>query len=143
MISVTDKIKEEELFLPIKRLFPSREYLIKREISFHGKSIDVLLMNRKSHRLIAIELKVNKWKKALRQAAVYQLCASHVYIALWHKHINDKNKKIIANYGIGIIEVRRLQNKSLQSKVLISPKQTALLNKQYAQLLRVNFKERT
>lgn len=136
------RIKEEEFFLPIRRLFPLRRYLIKREIPFNGKTIDVLLMDRKSHRLIAIELKVHKWKKALRQAAVYQLCASQVYIALWHKHINETNKELIANYGLGIIEVKKIGKNTLKSEIILSPKQPELLNRQYAKLLRVYFESK-
>lgn len=135
-------IIEEELFQPIRRLFSAKRYLIKREIPFNGKTIDVLLMDRKTHRLIAIELKVHKWEKALRQAAVYQLCASQVYIALWHKHINEMNKELIANYGIGIIEVKRTGKNTLKSEIILPPKQPKLLNRQYAKLLRVYFENK-
>lgn len=76
VIDKSTQITEQELFLPIKRLFPVKRYLVKQEVPFNGKTIDVLLMDKKTHRLIAIELKVRRWKKALRQAAVYQLCAS-------------------------------------------------------------------
>ena len=98
-------------------------------------------MDRESNRLIAIELKVHKWKKALRQASVYQLCVNKVYIALWHKHINETNKKLIANYGIGIIEVRKI-GKNLKSTIILSPKQRGLLNRQYAKLLRLYFEDK-
>jgi len=145
-MKMTDKrerqVIEEDLFLPIKRLFPAKRYLIRREIPFNGKTIDVLLMDKNTHRLVAIEMKVHRWGKALRQAAVYQLCASQVYIALWHKHINEKNKELIANYGIGIIEVKRIGKNTLKSEIILPPKQPRLLNRQYAKLLRVYFENK-
>ena len=140
MIKNSKQIIEEELFLPIKKLFPVRRYLIKREIPFNGKIIDILMVNKKTHRLIAIELKVKKWKKALRQAAVYQLCTSQVYIALWYKHLNKKNKKLISKYGIGIIAVKKINEKTLKAEIIIPPKQLKLLNKQYAKQLRTYLK---
>lgn len=134
------QITEQELFLPIKRLFPAKHYLVRREIPFNAKIIDVLLMDMKTHRLIAIEMKIRRWKKALRQAAVYQLVTSQVYIALWYRHINEVNKELIGKYGIGIIEVKKNGPKTLKAKIILSPKQLKLLNRQYAKQLRTYFK---
>lgn len=143
MVDKTKEIPEEKLFSPIKRLFSAKHYLVKREIPFNGKTIDVLVLDRKTRRLIAIELKVRKWRKALRQAAVYQLCASQVYIALWHKHLNETNKELIAKYGLGIIEVKKIEKRSLKAEIIILPKQLKLLNRQYTKQLRTYFESNT
>jgi len=132
-------IAEEELRLPIRRLFPADRYMMRTEIPFNGKIIDVLLMDKKTHRLIAIELKIRKWKQALRQAAVHQLCANRVYVGLYRKYINESDKEFIARYGIGIIEVKRTCKKTLKAVVIQQPKRLKLMNPQYAKELRTYF----
>lgn len=131
-----DHIAESALLAPIKRLFPQHQYVVRSEVPFNGKSIDVLAMDRKTRRLIAIELKVRKWRKALRQAAVYQLCANRVYVALWHKHVNPENLELISSYGLGVIEIAPNRRANLRAKIVCQPKRRALLNRNYARELR-------
>lgn len=131
-----DRIPESALLAPIKRLFPQRHYVVRSEVPFNGKSIDVLAMDRKTRRLIAIELKVDKWRKALRQAAVYQLCANRVYVGLWHKHVNPQNLGLISSYGLGVIAIAPDARTKLKATIVSEPRRKALLNKNYARELR-------
>lgn len=133
------EIAEKELVAPIRGLFPANRFMMKTEVPFNGKTIDVLLLDRKTQQIIAVELKIRKWQKALRQAAVYQLCAAKVYVALWHKYIKKRNRNLMTEYGLGLIAVRPLE-KGFKAEIVLPPKRTGLLNRVYAEQLRGHFR---
>ncbi len=126
------RIKERQLLKPVCRLFP--KLVPVTEFPFKGKLIDVLFIKRKTGKgnLIAIELKIKKWKKAMRQAAVYQLFAHKVYIALPNDRLNDRVLETVTNQGIGVISID-LEKKLLKAKIVRRPKPTNFLNKKYTE----------
>jgi hypothetical protein len=73
------------------------------QVSFNGKVIDVLVLDKKTRRLIAVELKVDRWRKALQQAAACQLCATHTYVGLMDGVISDERVEAITRHGVGVI----------------------------------------
>jgi len=81
--------------------------ILLKEVKIGSKIIDVVLSDINLTNIIAIELKVKKWKKALRQAISHQLWASKTYIALPRKHMNGaiKNKSLFEKLGIGLISI--------------------------------------
>jgi len=132
-------IAEKALLAPLRRLFPAERFALRTEVPFRGKNIDVLLLDRKTRRLVAVELKVRKWRKALRQAAVYQLGAHQVYVALWHKHVSDERVARMSSHGLGVIEIAEGPRRRWTAHVVAKPKRTSLLNRRYAHDLRGEF----
>lgn len=134
-------VSETDFISPIRRLFPKKDYRMLTEVPFNGKHIDVLLLSNSTGKLVAIELKMRNWKRALRQAAVYQLCANSVYVALWGAYINENNREAILGYGIGLIAVEAGRGGALKARVIAAPKRSGFINKKYSQAMRARFKE--
>ena len=111
------------------------------EAPFHKKVIDVLALQIRSKNVIAIELKVKNWRKALRQAVVYQLCAHKVYVGIYGKYLNDKNLAAISDFGIGVISVDKKAGK-LIAKIIREPKISKVINRTYSIVIIEQFKKR-
>jgi hypothetical protein len=80
---MTDFLKgiyEDDLYPPTIRYFRNLNYSIELEIPIHRNRIDLLAYD--PEKTIAVELKLKNWKRALRQAAYYQLGADLSYIAM-------------------------------------------------------------
>ncbi|GAG43766.1 unnamed protein product, partial [marine sediment metagenome] len=49
---------------------------------FYEYRIDLFAFSQKLDVTIAVELKLHRWRRALEQSLLYQLCADFVFIAL-------------------------------------------------------------
>ena len=99
---------------------------------------DLVLFDEQLIDLVAIELKINKWKAALRQAMVHQLWATEAYVALSRKHINSalRNWEIFEKCGVGLISVDGF------SKIEISAKKSVYQKPQYLEMAKREIKIR-
>lgn len=86
----------------------SNKYFCLTEIQIGNKIPDIVFVDEGLNIIIAIELKINKWKDALKQALTYQLWAQKSYIALPFEFVQNalNNKEIFQRYGIGIISIQ-------------------------------------
>lgn len=73
--------EEEDLREPVRGFFAEQGYTVRDEVWINGRIAD-LYAYREDGEPVAIELKLDDWKKALRQAEAYQLGALYTYIAL-------------------------------------------------------------
>jgi hypothetical protein len=99
--------KESELLEPVAK-FATREgfSLQVAELPFYEYSIDLYGFCRKQNSTIAIELKLSNWKRALRQAILYQLCSDFVYIAMPESSTKRVDLDALRENAIGLIAVR-------------------------------------
>ena len=74
-------VLENDLYPPLVKYFLKKDYSIEVEIPIHRNRIDLIAFNNNNH-LIAVELKLKDWKRALRQATYYQLGVDVSYIAM-------------------------------------------------------------
>lgn len=131
---------EYELFVPIKHLF-NNDYIVEQEILIGSKRIDIVcakpklqIVNGSSHfnEIVAVEVKIKEWRKALRQALVYQLSAKKVYIAMPHKYASKVQSKVLEKYGVGLISINngnaRIEKEARNSRYIIKSYQKALEN---------------
>jgi len=132
------KIAERDMTAPLRRLFPAARFAMLTEVPFNGKSIDVLLLDRRTRRLIAVELKLDKWRKALRQAAAYQLCAHAAYVGLPENQLDEISYAAISDHGLGVISFRRA-GRGLSAQIICRPRATGLMNRDYARQVRKLF----
>lgn len=93
------------MYPAIERKYPERDYIKKREVPLISRKIDLLMLELSSNEIIAIEVKVTNWRKALKQASCYLLCADRAYVALWHDFIHRINPQAFDKEGIGLLEV--------------------------------------
>jgi len=131
------KVKEEELYRPIFELFGG-DYFATSAIELGPKEIDIVLESLTTGKLIAIEVKVRKWKQALRQALNYQLGADESYVAIHEKYSRSINPQKFKELGVGLITV----DPKGKAEIRIPPIQSPRKQRNYTTLLRAHVAEK-
>jgi hypothetical protein len=116
------KIKELELKKICGEYFLQKGFLIREEVPFLLKVADLLCLHEDSGECIAIEVKVKDWRKALKQAIVYQMMADRVYIAMSNRHIKSIDHDLLAENAVGLISVDLNGTVCLISEAAPSPR---------------------
>ena len=99
-------MREEELRQPVHEFLENRKYSVFDEIPLFSRKIDIIAKRRAE--IIAVELKLQNWRKAIHQAYHNQRVANYSYIALPETIRSRANRIIfreIFNYGIGLLSV--------------------------------------
>jgi len=99
-------MKEGEMKGIVTDYFENQGFIGFEEISIRQKRIDLYFIHRNYPKTIAVELKIKKWKQALRQAYQNLFYAQKSYVGLWHKFLNKKVVSGISSYGLGILEIK-------------------------------------
>lgn len=122
-------VKENTLLIRVERYFKNKNFQTCKEVPLLDNSIDLVAYDRKFSKIIAVEVKVTDWKRAIQQAMLYRLCANQVYVAIWHNFSHRVDLESLDHFGIGLLSVdghaRRIKNpknsvlihKSLMKKV--------------------------
>ena len=95
---------ELELTKPVIDYFRSQGYKVRQEVRIGFFRADIVAY--KKDNVVAVELKLKNWKKAIIQAKNYQLGADYVYIAIpLMKSFNILRKAQckLENEGIGLL----------------------------------------
>lgn len=105
---MVEKIKETDLFNPIKDYFESRDCEVYSEVLFGqgGRRADIVV--KQNNIVSVIEMKTSLSLDLLEQANRWLGYAHYVYIAVpmpKDRHINEYAKKCLLNDGIGILLV--------------------------------------
>ena len=121
---MTDFLKgvlELDLYPAVIQYYQHQNYFIELEIPIHRNRIDLVAYD--SDQIIAVELKLKNWRRALRQAAYYQLGTDFSYIALpFYEAIGVCNRPWeLAKEGVGLLAV--LLDKS-EVRELIKPRRS-------------------
>ncbi|HUU78660.1 MAG TPA: hypothetical protein VMX55_09950 [candidate division Zixibacteria bacterium] len=102
-------IKEFELYPVVEELLIKEGYCFYKEVKVLTRSIDIIAVKNKKaiiikkKKVIAIEVKVENWKKALQQALTCRLCAHEVYIAIWKDYHHRIPRRLLKKYRVGLI----------------------------------------
>jgi len=107
-------VLEIELFPAVEQYYQREGYTVEREVPLRKRVIDIICQN--DEEIIAIEVKVQNWKKALRQAIIYQLCANRTYVALCRKFSSRVKLDFFFRYGVGLIEIDGSIDIKIESK---------------------------
>lgn len=94
---------QELLFETLKRQY---RFVVK-EAPIFSRSVDIVYVNEQEE-VISIEIKVNDWRQAVKQAKDHQLVADKSYICLPHKKkgISDALLGLLEGTGIGLLIVK-------------------------------------
>ena len=99
-------LNRESLMLPAVCAYFKKQYDQSRvELPFYQHRIDLYGYSAETDCTVAVELKLRKWRRALKQALVYQLCSDYVYIAVPATTAKRVDIKELSNYGIGLLAV--------------------------------------
>src|SRR5690349_15486639 len=72
---------ELDLYEPVLRLFRRYPYAFS-EFPYFKKRVDLVFTSHSLRSVCAVEMKIDAWQKALKQAAVNQLFANLSYVAM-------------------------------------------------------------
>jgi hypothetical protein len=101
---VTNAVAEHDMLDPVRRLFPASRYRRQTEVALASKMIDLCVFPKDSDELpIAVELKVEKWRRALWQAMTYRQVFAFAYVAIWHEHLHRVDRDLLRAAGVGLI----------------------------------------
>lgn len=106
-------MSEREMYSPLESFFHLMGFQTFREVPLLTRQIDLVGLNHDS--IIAVELKVKNWQKALQQALSYRLCADKVYVAVAKQFVHRVNRSMCEDFGIGILGVDGSVNVVLQA----------------------------
>lgn len=123
-----DLTKESSLLEPVTGYIKRKGFSVQAlELPFYERSVDIYGFSKITNKTIAIELKLHKWKKAIEQAILYQLCADEAYIAMPKKFIGRINLDLLTKYGIGLISI----SGTGRCRKMVEAKQSSVLRIRY------------
>ncbi|SRR6266487_228567 len=107
---------------------------LKAEITLVDRGIDVYGVRTGTQPLsYAVELKLRNWQKAIRQAAIYQLCADYCYVAMPDVKAGVLDLGFFEAAGVGLLAV---DLGSKQVKVLSAPRKSSVKCPIYSKIIR-------
>lgn len=100
---------EASLLAPVAGYFHRRSFRWqKNELQFYDHRIDLYAFSSTKNETIAVELKLNDWRKAFQQTLIYRLCSDWVYIAAPLKTCDRIDRDLLNLHGIGLLAVSDL-----------------------------------
>lgn len=102
---VVTKLNESDMKNPVKDFFQKFGYKGFEEVPVGQKKIDLYFVHRNYPKTIAVELKINAWRRVLRQAYQNRFYAQQSYVGLWHDFLNENIALEINNFGLGVLKV--------------------------------------
>lgn len=115
------------LVKPVTRYVAGRGFTrLEFELQFYESRMDLYGFSRKLDLTVAIELKLFKWKQALKQALLYQLCADLVYVAVPNETVQRIDVELLRTNGIGLIGVS-----AVRCREILAPITSALVRPHY------------
>jgi len=99
--------QEQELFRPIYDYFKKQGYVVRFEIRIGFCRADIVAF--KKDETIAVELKINDWKKAIIQAKNYQLGCDYTYIVFPLNRVFNVLRRaefLLKKEGIGLLVIK-------------------------------------
>jgi hypothetical protein len=117
---------EHELVEPVTKYFQQQSFSVCQEIRIGFCRADLIAYDEKT--VIAVELKLRDWKKAIIQAKNYQLGAEYVYLVFPLKKsylVMRKAEHELRKEGIGLLVVHE-ENEQVQSMLVAQPSKRCL-----------------
>ncbi len=98
--------REASLFDPVAAYKRRQTFALQeKELPFYEYRIDLFAFSQKLEITVAVELKLHRWRRAIEQSLLYQLCADFVFIALPAPTVARVDCAILKEHGIGLISV--------------------------------------
>jgi hypothetical protein len=111
-------MKETDLIGPLVKTYLNRGYKAYAEIQLSSRWIDIFMINEETNETIAVELKLTQWKKAYKQAKIYQMVADYVFVGMPEEYIHRAidNKELFEEIGIGLLSINGKAKIALNAK---------------------------
>jgi hypothetical protein len=120
--------RETELLTPVSLYFYQKGFHLQtEELQFYEYSIDLYGYDTNKNKTIAVELKIENWKRALEQTIIYQLCADLVWVAMPEETIQRVNQDLLEDEGIGLLSV----GLNGECRVVVEPRKSEMARLSY------------
>lgn len=83
------------------------------EMPWHQKRVDLAVMW--DRQTLAVELKVDNWRRAVEQAYINRWYADESWVGLWHAYLTPAAVRAASDAGVGVLVVTRGTIYPLQS----------------------------
>ncbi len=95
---------EERLYFPVATYFRSKGYRVYREVKITKRWVDLLAVGKD---VVAVELKIRDWRKALKQAMSYQLGTHYALVAMPLDNVFAamRGRDMFEKEGVGLLAV--------------------------------------
>ena len=118
---------EHMLLEPVVKYLRRRGYRYQfPEIGFFEQKIDLYAFSERQNVTLAVELKLRRWRYALRQTLLYQLCSDFVLIAMPATTTNAVDLELLRLHGVGLLAV----NKD-RCKQILAPEHSLVVRTRY------------
>jgi hypothetical protein len=98
--------KRESLMMPAVRAYFRQQYQQHTlELPFYEHRIDLYGYSPETDCTVAVELKLHKWRRAVEQALLYQLCSDYVFIAVPATTAKRVDLEELRTHGIGLLAI--------------------------------------
>jgi hypothetical protein len=111
---------EKILVSKVYNLLKRRGYAVAKEVPFLSRSIDLVCRN-KNGEIVAIEIKIKKWDKALKQAKYCLLGTSKVYVYLSSVTVTKEIKESFGGIGVGLTVINIGTNGRICTSSILEP----------------------
>lgn len=100
------KVKEDMMSRPVRDYLTRIGYTkVYEEVPVFHCVMDMYGSNPTAGETAAVEMKVSNWRRAVRQARIYQLCADAVYIAIHEDYAHRVCLDQLRKTGLGLLVV--------------------------------------
>lgn len=96
---------EADMVDAIKTFFEQEGFRVITEVPMLSKRIDVVCLEKETQQIIAIEAKLQNWKRGLQQASTYRIGSDSVYLAILRNFSHRVNKRLLRKMSVGLIVV--------------------------------------
>src|SRR2546426_965852 len=98
-------LRERDLARPVAGHFAALGYRVFAEVGIAGRYADLVAYS--SEELVAIELKLEDWKGALRQGMAYQLGTNRAFVAMPLARVQDvwRHRGAFEREGVGLLAI--------------------------------------
>jgi len=130
---MVEKVKENNMTNIVIKHFNKKGYVSFKELKIRIKRIDLYFVHKHYPKTIAVELKVYKWRDALRQAYQNLSYAQKSYVGLWHESFSNMIASEINKYGIGVLKIKENEvhvvENPMNRSIGLFPSMVNILNK--------------
>lgn len=118
-------IKESRIVEEVVEYLDRKTALVFTELPVLQRRVDVVSYDPDLDLIIAVEAKVENWKRALRQALSCLLFADQVFLAVPEIYSHRVDRTAIGHYGIGLIEVNS------RARTIVRPRSSPYVTNYY------------
>ncbi len=94
---------EADMVNMVKLFFEKQGFRVITEVPMLSKKIDIVCLDPSTQQIIAIEAKLQKWKRGFQQALTYRISSDLVYLAIHRNFSHRVDNELLQEMSVGLI----------------------------------------